>query len=97
MSADREAAAALAQQACTPDGASSPNAEPPGQHHRVDALDRAVRLEQIGFARARRAAADVDRRDRRFVEHDGGDAGGEPRVVGVTDTDAGNVGDEIAL
>jgi hypothetical protein len=56
-----------------------------------------VRFEQIGFPRARRAAAHVDRGDGRLLEHDGGYAGGETRILGVSDQDAGDVGDEIAL
>ena len=34
--------------------------------------------------------------DRRLVEHDRGHAGGEPRVLGVADPDAGDIGDEVA-
>src|SRR5262249_52386707 len=55
------------------------------------------RFEQVGFPRARRAAAHVDGGDGRLLEHDGGYAGGETRIVGVSDQDAGDVGDEIAL
>ena len=41
------------------------------------------------------AAADVDRSDRRLVEQDRGDAGGERCVIGVADADAGDIGEEI--
>ena len=68
-----------------------------GQHHGVDALDGAMRLEQVGLARGRRAAADVDRRHGRLGEHDGGDAGGETGIVGLSDQNAGDVGDQISL
>ena len=81
--------------ACTPEAASSPNAEPPGEHHRVDALDRAMRLEQVGFARAWGAAAHVDRGDRGLVEHDRGHARGEARVFGIANPEAGHIGDQI--
>ena len=83
-------------QACTPDGESSPKAEPPGQHHGVDRSHRAVRVEQVGFARAGRAAAHVDGRGRGLVEQDRGHAGGEAGVVGMADPDARDVGDEVS-
>jgi len=47
-------------QACTPAPAIEPEGRAARQHDRVDALDRAVRLEQVGLARAGRAAAHVD-------------------------------------
>src|SRR5262249_28349814 len=63
----------------------------------VDALGGTVRFEQIGFPRARRAAAHVDGSDRRLLEDNDGYAGGEARVVGVPDQHARDIGDEIAL
>ena len=93
---DREAAALLAQPGLHAGRRVEPEGGAARQHHRVDALDRAVRLEQVGFARARGAAAHVDRRDRWLVEQDGGHPGGETGIVGVPDADAGHVGDEIA-
>ncbi len=56
-----------------------------------------MRFEQVGFARARRAAAHVDGGDRGLLEHNDGYPGGKTRVVGVSDQNAGDVGDEIAL
>ena len=58
--------------------------------------DRLRRIEQRGFARARAAAAHVDRGHGRLVENDGGRAGAEAEVLGMADFEAGNVGDEIA-
>ncbi len=58
-------------------------------------LDGAFGLEQAVLAGAGPAAAHVDRGDRRRIENDRGDAGGEGCVVGVADADAGYVGDEI--
>ena len=43
-----------------------------------------------------RAAAHVGGGDRRLVEHDRGDAGGELRVLGIADREAGHVGDQVA-
>ena len=47
------------------------------------------------LAGAGAAAAHVDGRDGGRIEKDRGDAGGEGRVVGVADANAGNVGEEI--
>jgi len=47
----------------------------------------------LGYA----AAADVDRGDHRLLEHDRGDAGGEPRVLGVADPHPGDIGDQVSL
>jgi hypothetical protein len=55
-----------------------------------------VRLEQVGLTRARRTAAHVDGGDGRLFEDDGRHSGREPRVVGLSDQDAGHIGDEIA-
>src|SRR5215510_1548549 len=94
---DREATPALAQQSLNACPGVQAEGGAAGQHHGIDALDGAVRFEQIGFPRAGRAAAHVDRGHRRLLEHNGGHAGGETRLVGVSDPDARNVGDEIAL
>ena len=61
------------------------------------ALGGAMRLEQVGLARGRRAAADVDSGDGRLGEHDGGDARRETGIVGLPDQNAGDVGDQISL
>ena len=63
---------------------------------RVDRLDRIVRLEQVGLARARRAAQNLHAGDRRLVADDHGDAGFQPVVGGIADAQAGDVGDEVA-
>ncbi len=62
---------------------------------RVDLLHGVGEVEQRAFAGAGAAAAHVDRRHRRLVEHDRGDAGRQRGIVGVTDADAGNIGEEI--
>ena len=77
-------------------GGIEPEGRTAGQHQRVDALDGALEGEQVGLARSRRAAAHVDRSDRRLVEDDGGDAGAEPQISGIPDLEAGDVGDEVA-
>src|SRR5262249_55399908 len=65
------------------------------ERNAVDGLDRAFGSEQGLLARAGTAAAYVHRGNCRLVEDDGRDAGGEGRIVGVTDADAGNVGETI--
>jgi hypothetical protein len=94
--ADRKAAAALAQQGLHPGAGVQAESGAARQHDRVDALDGAVRLEQVGLARAGRAAADIDRGDRGLLEDDGGRARHQARVVGVSDQHARDVGDEVA-
>src|SRR2546425_345696 len=94
---DREATPALAQECLNARAGVQAEGGAAGQHHGIDALDGAVRFQQIGFSRARRAAAHVDRGHRRLLEHNGGHARGETRLVGVSDQDARDVGDEIAL
>ena len=84
-----------ASQACTPPPASSPNAEPPESAMASIRSTVLARSSSALLAGAGSAAAHVDRGDRRLVEHDGGDAGGERRIVGVADADAGNIGEEI--
>ena len=94
---DREAAAALAQERLDARSGVQAEGRAAGQHHGVDALGGAMRLEQVGLARGRRAAADVDGRDGGLGEHDGRDTGGETGIVGLSDQNAGNVGDQISL
>ncbi len=52
-------------------------------------------VEQRALAGAGSAAAHVDRRHRRRIEDDGGHPGRQRGVVGVTDADAGNIGEQI--
>src|SRR5262249_20342440 len=94
---DREATPAFAQKSLSARASVQAEGRAAGQHHGVDALGGAVRFEQVGFPCARRAAAHVDGGDRGLLEDDDGYAGSETRVVGVSDQNAGDVGDEIAL
>ena len=64
---------------------------------KLHGFDGAMGLEQVGLARGRRAAADVNGRHGRLGEHDGRNAGGETGIVGLSDQNAGNVGDQISL
>ncbi|MEY9228984.1 hypothetical protein ABIF78_001307 [Bradyrhizobium japonicum] len=66
-----------------------------GQRNRIDALDRAGKVEQRILARAGPAAAHVDRRDRRGIEDDRRRAGGDFRILGMADADAGDIGKQI--
>ena len=93
---DREATPALAQESLNARASVQAEGRAAGQHHGIDALDGAVRFEQIGFTRARRAAAHIDRGDGRLFENDCRDAGSETRVMGVSDQDASDIRDEIA-
>src|SRR5260370_575981 len=63
------------------------------EHDGIDAFHHIGGIEQCALARAGRATADIDRGDGGLVEHDGRDAGSEPRVIGVADADAGNIGE----
>jgi hypothetical protein len=55
-----------------------------------------MRLKQVRLARGRRAAAHVDSGHGRLYEHNGGDPRGEPRIIGLSDQNAGDVGDQIS-
>src|SRR5690606_29238152 len=68
----------------------------PRQHDRVDAFDKAARIEQIGLAAARRAAMRRDAGDGRRIRHDHGHPGARSLVFGVPDTDACDVSDKVA-
>ena len=62
-----------ASQAMAPPAASRPKAEPPLSTTACTALDQPGRAERVGLARARRAAAHVDRADRGRLRPDHGD------------------------
>jgi len=66
------------------------------EHDRVNALDGQRRIEQRHLTRARPPAAHVGRGDGRRVEHDRGHARRKTRIAGISDADAGDIGDEIA-
>ena len=65
------------------------------EQHGIDAGYRHLRVEQRGVAGAGRAAAGDAGGDVGGVEDDRGHAGGDARVLGIADTDAGDVGDEV--
>ncbi|MEY9263898.1 hypothetical protein ABIF23_003293 [Bradyrhizobium elkanii] len=66
-----------------------------GQRDGVDRLDDVVRRQQRFLAGAGTAAADIDRGDRRPLEQDGGDTGGDRWIVGMADGNAGNIGEKV--
>src|SRR5438045_1594148 len=78
-----EAAVLLLEPALHAGGGIEAERRAAGERDRVDAFDRLRRIEQRGLARARSAAAHVDRADRGHVEHDRGGAGAEAGVLGV--------------
>ena len=95
--ADLEAAPAFAQERLHARAGFQAKDRAAGEHHRIDPLDRAMRLEQVGVACGGRAAAHVDRGNRGLREDDGADAGGKTSVVGVPDENPRDVRDEVLL
>jgi hypothetical protein len=73
-----------------------PEARAAGEHDGVDPLDRHLGLEAGGVAVRRRAAEGEAGCDDGLLEKDDRHPGGERLVMGVADTDAGHVGDEVA-
>ena len=94
--AHRKAAAALAQPSLDAAAGFEAEGRPARQRDPVDALDGVGRLQQIGVARARPAAAHVDAGDRRLLEHDRGDARGHTVVLRMADQDPGDIGYKVA-
>jgi hypothetical protein len=66
-----------------------------GECNAVDRLDGAFGLEGGVLAGTRASAAHVNGRNGGRIKKDRGDAGGEGRVVGMADANAGNIGEEI--
>ena len=86
---------ASASAAMTPPPASSPKAEPP---ERTMASTRSTVCSGASRSvsrRARRAAHDMDRGDRRLLAEDHRHAGFQRGVLGVADAEAGDVGEEV--
>ena len=52
--------------------------------------------QHVGVATAWRAAQHAYRSDCRLVEHDGRDTGTESGILGMSDGDAGDIGQQIA-
>ena len=94
--ADGEAAALFLEPGLDAGGGIEAERRAAGQRDGVDAFDGLGRVEQRGLARARAAATQVDRADRRPIEDQRRRAGTEPHVLGVADLNSGNVGDEVA-
>ena len=92
---DREAQPAGFEPAHHPVGNGQPERAPAGEAHRVNLLDEMARVQRIGLARARPAAADVDTGDRSARDVDDRRPG-QPSVAdppGVADEHAVHVGD----
>ncbi len=68
---------------------------PAGEHDRVDAVDQAGGVEQIGFGRARGATGSRHRGDGTARGENHGDARAHAPVFGVADRQSWNIGDEI--
>ena len=93
--AHRKAAALFGEPGLHAAAGLEPERRAAGERDGVDPLHGVGEVEQRAFAGAGPAAAHVDRRHRRPVENDRRDAGGERRVIGVTDADAGDIGEKI--
>ena len=93
--ADPQAAALFGEPGLQSPGAVQPERGAARQGDAVDGFDRAFKTEQGFLANAGSAAAHIDRSDRGRIENDGGDAGGEGGVVGMTDADTGDIGEEV--
>ena len=94
--ADRKAAALLGEQGLHAGGRVEAEGRSARERDGVDMLDRHRRIEQVDLARARAAAAQIHRRDGGRIEHDCGHAGAELAVLGMADTEARDIGDQIA-
>ena len=94
--ADRQAAPVRDQPGDDTGRGIEPEGRAAGEDDRVDPLDRLLGREQVGLARPGRAAHHVDRGDRRLIADDDGHARLDPRIVGIADAEAGDVGEEVA-
>ena len=93
--ADAHAAALPAQERDRAAGGIEPEQRAAREQHGIDAGYRHLRLQQGGVAGAGRAAAGDAGGDVGGVEDDRRHAGGDARVLGIADADAGHVGDEV--
>ncbi len=96
LAGDLEAAARRTQGGLDAADRVEPESRAAGEDQRVDLLHRHVGFEQGGVAQARRAARNGERGRRRRVENQRRDSGGEFRVMGRADLDAGDIGDQVA-
>ena len=94
--AHRESAPLAAQHGDRAVGGRETEGAAAGEHERIDLLHRAVRGQEIGLARAGRAAHDVDGGGDGRVGREHRDAGLEGLVLRVADPEARDVGDEVA-
>ena len=91
--ADRETVAVLFEPAHHAAGGVQAEGAAAGEQHGVHTIDQVLGPQQVGLARAGRAAAHVDTGHRALrAQHDGA-AGGARRVREVADREAGDVGD----
>src|SRR5690606_21394939 len=66
------------------------------QHHAMHRLDKPARIKRIGFAGARRPAAQFHRRDRVGIRQHHCHPGEHALVLGVADEEAADVGNKVA-
>src|SRR5262249_11227749 len=90
-----KAAALFSQPRLYAAGGIEPQRRAAGKRKAVHGLHGALGSERRLLTRARPAAAYVNGCNRRLVEQDRGDAGSEPRIVGVADADTGNIGEKV--
>ncbi len=93
--AHREAATLFREPGLHPAAGLEPERRAARERDGVDPIHRISEVEQRALAGAGPAAAHVDRRHCRGIEDHRGDTGRQRGVIGVTDADAGNIGQEI--
>ncbi len=81
---------------CHPRGRVQPKGRPAREHQRVHLLDRFVRGQQIGFARARRAAHHVHSGGKGRIADQHADPGFYMVILRIADTQPRYIGDQIA-
>ena len=91
----RKAAALFGEPGLHPAAGLKPERRAAGERDGVDPLHGVGEIEQRAFACTGPAAAHVDRRHGGFVENHRGDAGRQRGVVGMTDADARDIGEEV--
>src|SRR5690606_28939324 len=73
-----------------------PEGRAAGKDEAVEFVERVVRLQRVGLARARRAAQHLHRGDARVVGQHHGDAAFQLRILDIADLEAADIGDEVS-
>ena len=95
MRADFKALALFAQIGLGAAGCIKAKGRAAGQDEAVDGFDRVVRLEQVGFPCARRAAKHLHGCGGGWIADNGCHAGIQPGITGIADGEARDIGDQV--